>query len=184
MNFITDNYVWFIVGGIVLVMALIGYIAEKTDFGRKGKTKKVEPIIEKPVVLSTPIVEATEEVPFEQPIMMGQPFVPTTPTLTEESVMPVVEAEMVVEEAVKPELETEESLISEASEEPVAADESLVVTEPKEEITEVSEVVSEEPTNLDLHNDMKDIDIPLPAIDELKVNDEEAAAEDNDVWKF
>ena len=47
MDFIVDNYVWFIVVGIIILMAVIGYIADKTDFGRKGKDedtkeKKVE----------------------------------------------------------------------------------------------------------------------------------------------
>ncbi|NLM63121.1 MAG: hypothetical protein GX190_02235, partial [Mollicutes bacterium] len=42
MDFIYDNYVWFIVVGVILVMALIGYIAEKTDFGRKQFEKKVK----------------------------------------------------------------------------------------------------------------------------------------------
>lgn len=40
MDFIVDNYFWFIVGGIVLLMIIIGYIAEKTDFGRKPFKEK------------------------------------------------------------------------------------------------------------------------------------------------
>ena len=40
MKFVTDNYVWFIVGGVITLMALIGYVAERTDFGRKEATKK------------------------------------------------------------------------------------------------------------------------------------------------
>lgn len=35
MDFLIDNYLWFIIGGIVLIMIVIGYFAEKTDFGRK-----------------------------------------------------------------------------------------------------------------------------------------------------
>ena len=42
MDFIVDNYVWFIVGGVIILMAVIGYIADKTDFGRKGKENKVK----------------------------------------------------------------------------------------------------------------------------------------------
>ena len=43
MDFITDNYVWFIVIGVVILMAVIGYVADKTDFGRKGKNdEKIE----------------------------------------------------------------------------------------------------------------------------------------------
>lgn len=40
MEFIRDNYIWFIVGGVILIMAVIGYIADKTDFGRKRNEKK------------------------------------------------------------------------------------------------------------------------------------------------
>ena len=39
MDFIVDNYIWFIVIGVVILMAVIGYIADKTDFGRKGKNE-------------------------------------------------------------------------------------------------------------------------------------------------
>ena len=52
MDFVVDNYLWFIAGGIVVLMIIIGFIAEKTDFGRKpfnqnkkekrAKNKKVE----------------------------------------------------------------------------------------------------------------------------------------------
>ena len=40
MEFITDNYIWFIIGGIVFFMAIVGYIADKTDFGRNKVTKE------------------------------------------------------------------------------------------------------------------------------------------------
>lgn len=45
VEFITDNYLWFIIGGVILVMALIGYIAEKTNFGRgyDGEEREKEP---------------------------------------------------------------------------------------------------------------------------------------------
>lgn len=41
MDFIMNNYMWFLIGAIVIVMIIIGYIAEKTDFGHK-EVKKVE----------------------------------------------------------------------------------------------------------------------------------------------
>jgi len=41
MQFVFDNYIWFLVGGIIILMVVIGYIAEKTDFGHK-EIKKVE----------------------------------------------------------------------------------------------------------------------------------------------
>lgn len=34
MEFVVDNYLWFLIGGIVLLMIIIGYFAEKTNFGK------------------------------------------------------------------------------------------------------------------------------------------------------
>lgn len=42
MDFIIDNYLWFIVGGIVLLMIIIGFFAEKTNFGKKPLREKKE----------------------------------------------------------------------------------------------------------------------------------------------
>lgn len=47
IEFFVDNWLWFLVAGIVLLMTLIGYIAEKTDFGRKEIEKKEKPKKEK-----------------------------------------------------------------------------------------------------------------------------------------
>ena len=50
MDFIIENYVWFIVVGVIILMAIIGYIADKTDFGRQiSFTKKEKPKKEKKV---------------------------------------------------------------------------------------------------------------------------------------
>lgn len=40
MDFLSEYYLWFVIGGIILLMALIGYIADKTDFGRKDINAK------------------------------------------------------------------------------------------------------------------------------------------------
>lgn len=42
IEFIINNYVWFIVIAIIITMAIIGYIADKTEFGRKKEKKEVE----------------------------------------------------------------------------------------------------------------------------------------------
>lgn len=42
MDFIAANYAWFIIGLIVILMAIVGYFAEKTDFGRKQFDKTDE----------------------------------------------------------------------------------------------------------------------------------------------
>ena len=41
LDFLYDNYIWIIIVGVILLMALIGFIAEKTNFG-KEQFKKVE----------------------------------------------------------------------------------------------------------------------------------------------
>lgn len=40
LDYIVSNYVWFLVGFIVLTMMIIGYIADATDFWHKKKEKK------------------------------------------------------------------------------------------------------------------------------------------------
>ena len=51
MDFIIDNYLWFVIGGIALLMIIIGYFAEKTDFGKKplSEKKPKEKVKEEPV---------------------------------------------------------------------------------------------------------------------------------------
>ncbi len=40
MEFIIEHYIWFAIGGIILIMTLIGYIADKTQFIEKEKEKE------------------------------------------------------------------------------------------------------------------------------------------------
>ena len=54
MDFIVDNYFWFIIGGIVVLMIIIGYIAEQTDFGRKPFPKKEKPSKENDIQKDAP----------------------------------------------------------------------------------------------------------------------------------
>ena len=44
LSFIQTNYVWFIIGIVVIVMTIVGYFAEKTGFSftEKGKSKNSE----------------------------------------------------------------------------------------------------------------------------------------------
>lgn len=68
MDFLSEYYLWFLVGGIILVMALIGYIADKTDFGRKEVTPKQKKVKNDNM---TPSVETNQEINSvvnEQPI--------------------------------------------------------------------------------------------------------------------
>lgn len=64
MDFVIDNYLWFVVGAIVLLMIVIGYFAEKTNFGKEPlKSKKEATNIEQPSEEKVDIVEeATENI--------------------------------------------------------------------------------------------------------------------------
>ena len=47
MDFLLENYIWFIIGFIVILMIVIGYLAEKTQFGSKKVSKKEKNIQKK-----------------------------------------------------------------------------------------------------------------------------------------
>ena len=40
MEILMDNYIWIIVIVVIILMTIIGYIAEKTNFGKKEFSKK------------------------------------------------------------------------------------------------------------------------------------------------
>lgn len=49
LEFVQENFMWMIIAGVAIIMIIVGYIADKTDFGRKPYSKKknnVEPIKE------------------------------------------------------------------------------------------------------------------------------------------
>ena len=88
VDFITENYIWIIVAGVVILMAVVGYIADKTDFGRnrvekqpkekkekvkeiktkekKKKEKVVEQLPEKQENLQSVYEEEIEQTPMKQ----------------------------------------------------------------------------------------------------------------------
>lgn len=73
MEFIAENYIWFIIGGVVILMTIIGYIADKTNFTKKeenrekikhSKKNKVEKI-EEELPEDEPVVGTPEINPIE-----------------------------------------------------------------------------------------------------------------------
>jgi hypothetical protein len=89
INFVTDNYLWFVIGGVVIVMAIIGYFADKKGFGKPKKeevaktdaaeipAKKEEPVVTEvqniePVkndeTLETATIDAPEVVLNDTPV--------------------------------------------------------------------------------------------------------------------
>ena len=68
MQFVADNYIWFIVGGVVILMAIIGYFADRTDFGRKEFQKRLKEPKEKNTKKENTKKEKVEDVVSEVPI--------------------------------------------------------------------------------------------------------------------
>lgn len=165
MDFIVDNYFWFIVGGIVVLMIIIGYIAEKTDFGRKPfKEKKADS--KEPNAVNGESVETIEN--DENPVVISG---------TDES------DEFIMEDGLS-DVELPEDVVGESN-----------VDIPEEFAEENGEGVTvEEPieTNEDVvEESMTDLDVPEIATDEEvtpEVSDvvEEVITDDSedDVWKF
>ena len=157
LDFVIENYVWFLVGGIVLLMTLIGYFAEKTQFGKK-KSKKQEKIVEKMPVETVEIPsvpEQPEEVLFEQDMPMQDEEVETA-NETEE---PMEDLDAI--EIQEPE-EIEES--EEIPEELYAGLDGTPNTYKEAEKTE-------------------DLDMDLPNIEDLKTEIDDTSSDD-DIWRF
>lgn len=121
MNYIIDNYVMFIAITIFLLMVVIGFVAEKTEFGRKPKKEKeaekpvvIEPVKEEMVnvdtaletpVVAEPTVEETVIEPFAEPVMEE---VTTLPVIEEAVVSEPLEAVAISELPVTEEKPSEE----------------------------------------------------------------------------
>ena len=78
LNFIVENYIWILIIGIVILMTIIGYIADKTDFGKekmkKEKTKKEK--IEEP----TSIENSVDEMEWQEEPIEESPVIPAFET--------------------------------------------------------------------------------------------------------
>lgn len=69
MEFVVENYLWFLIGAIVLLMIVIGYFAEKTNFGKiplNNKKRQEEPTKEKTEVQNVEKVKSEEEIKLDQ----------------------------------------------------------------------------------------------------------------------
>ena len=209
MTFMEENYIVLILVGVIILMTIIGYIADKTDFGKKDKKKDkkenkkqnevVEDINEEQVDNSF-VEEVQPETTFEE--------VQPEPVMTEdlstsfdmpENVEPIEETSFEPVEEVQSE-EVEMPVQEEAVESNEAVEEPVV-----EEVQPVESVHEEVPTheevqpvqedsawnteeveqqNVDYANDNIDSsDFQLPNIE--KLNEELSDVDDDeDVWKF
>lgn len=198
MDFITDNYIWFIVGGVVILMAIIGYIADKTDFGRKWKTEKVVEKKKKKNKESKPtkievdakgINELSQDVAeknFKNSENEVNNDVTFTPPLTDD-VQPTVNDQQftapIANETVDQSLFAP---LTEQSDQAVNNDTTTNDNSVAQNDT-VSEVVNEEPQNSE-DNQVEELQninpTNLPETTEETKNNNEPVSEDEDIWKF
>ena len=171
MEFFVENWIWFLVAGVVILMTLIGYIAEKTDFGRKDIPKK-----EKVKKVKEEVIENDE--------------------LEEVQVKPEVQISLATDSILEDSDVSFEEKIEGTSEDMDTQFEGLTFDEPIESMTDVleennnsesfvSEVVSEEPVEELSFEKVSEPEIELPDLDSIvseEVSDDDD--DDDDVWKF
>lgn len=207
MEFIVENYIWFIIGGIVILMTIIGFIADKTNFTKKkenrekikhSKKSEVEEIEELPE--EEPMVETPEIDPIEDFNMdvVEPAFETDEPEITEnqEIVNDVDNSEITSfdEENVSDEETTENSILDENQVENEKINEN---TENLESNEVLEQSLSEEEPEEDLYVGLdgtpnaykepeekdENLEIELPSISSLD-NELKEETDEDDVWKF
>ena len=184
MGFFVDNWLWFLVGAIVVLMTLIGYIAEKTDFGRKDipkreKVKKEKPKKEKKQPKAK---EELEEVLESEPMPEVQMSLATDSIFEE----PIENANEEVEDLNAPfgDISFEEPSVEEpfepvenlnntfeefAYEEP-SVEESVETFEPMEELTDADEEI-ETLEDLSVPFEETNYAMPINEVEEVVANE-------------
>lgn len=71
IDFIVNNYIWFLVISLIIIFALIGYLVDLTNVDKKVKKKINSPIVqeEENVVKVHPSVEAYTNEVFDDPLI-------------------------------------------------------------------------------------------------------------------
>ena len=158
MDFLIDNYLWFIIGGIVIIMIIIGYFAEKTNFGKKPLREKNAKEENKEVVVETPAEEINISEIENKGIndILGQS--------TEEELTSDVNLD---------DFENDSDIL----------EETVVEETPAEEIT--NEELPEEDLNVPFGDaEVKPIEENIETPEVPEIIEEEQEPEEDDVWKF
>lgn len=184
-TFLSENYVWIIVGAVIVIMTIIGYIADKTKFGEK-KDKKKNSEKKNDVISSNEnqidsieldnsnsLIESNEM--NENVEIQGENDQPTSSVET---------MKMNQTEELKNSFDDiqNEGHLSQENNNDFQTDTPSPL--PTEEISNPTPVESSiDLTNENVQNSEEELDFKLPSID--KLNQEIAdVEEDEDVWKF
>lgn len=157
LDFVIENYIWFLVGGIVLLMILIGYFAEKTQFGKK-KSKKQEKVVEEIPIKSVEIPSVQEQ---PEEILLEQD-------------MPMQDEEVEIAEEME---EPMEDLDAIEIQEPKEAEELEEIPE------ELYAGLDGTPNTYKETEKTEELDMDLPNIEDLKTDIDDTSSDD-DIWRF
>lgn len=197
MEFIEENYIWLIIIAVIVVMTIIGYIADKTDFGKnktekvkKEKTKKEKKSKKEKQKETEKLNEEEMELPIELPkddIDIAEDF---PIDLDEENIEPAFNTDEMDLEKQNIEPQVDETSNNEI-EEPIYAESTSEEPSVEEPISEDLYVGLDGTPNTykddslvdGLVDEKENLEIELPSIDTLDKELEEEI-EDDDVWKF
>jgi len=170
IEFFTNYYVWFILGGVVIVFIIIGYIADKKEkknkkenihMENKEEQQEVNVEIEKE---EEPSEEVTEEPTTEEISVDGDEIASLEEMLPTEK---IDEKNEESEEGFEVPLATEESAPEEGFEVPLAVEEPV-----SEEVTEVNPINDIElPIAEEIPTEEKDLD-PIEITDPNEVGED------------
>lgn len=163
MDFITQNYLWIIIFIIVILMAIVGYIADKTEFIKKSekniKPKKEEK--EQPIVIEN---EGIDE------------LLKKTTKKSSKSKNKEEKADQVIESEVTP---LNDDIMSPLVSEPINED-NTTIDESLFAPLESSEINN---SNGEINDELKPIEVT--PLENIETNDEiPVVNEEEDIWKF
>ena len=203
LEFLSEYYLWFIIGGIILVMAVIGYIADKTDFGRKNKISEENSKLKDEQENNNSITEApnavVEEVsPQEQTVSDVVEPIESINSISNEIDVPMIEDSVIDEikveeqpidekiESVQLGEDLENIKVEENDIEQPAINDINDISINNEEKVEIPEVIDD--SVYVLNNDLSSFaagdlneNVPVSSVVEDVINDQD---NDDDIWKF
>lgn len=188
MEFIAENYIWFIIGGIVILMAVVGYIADVTDFGRKTLDKQPKEKKEKVKVEKTKPEKVKKEKNKKEKIVEELPIIPNNIEQPEN----VIEN---IEQPIQNDLEQQDFSLEQNNiqqdnlfsnelftnvntEQPVAEEVDQSLFEPLPSVDQVFRD-AEQPVAENITTEPVNIELPTE-----EVNQNSEIESDDDIWKF
>ena len=178
IEYIMANYTWFLVGTIIILLAIIGSYADKTNFGQ-GKQKETKEKTKEELIkdLEGKTLNEAMGIPVEQnkeedELPEQTPVIEETPVVEETPVAQLEETPIETETPVEP-IDIEYNNLNQQFNE-VVPEESIIDSNMLDEIDNLSLDKTQQIDVVDIP-DVDDVD--LPEIKNLKEADE-------DIWKF